>query len=86
VTEKSATAVPLAPTRRRRTMKYICLGYIEPGKFEGMTEDERHATFDECFEYNDHQTIFGSFCIAAARSSGTFSKPKGSEALIRLCL
>jgi hypothetical protein len=19
-----------------------------------MTEDERHATFDECFEYNDH--------------------------------
>jgi DNA-binding transcriptional LysR family regulator len=29
-------------------MKYICLGYIEPGKFEGMTEDERHAVFDEC--------------------------------------
>src|SRR5437764_3453014 len=54
VTEKSATAVPLAPTSGRRTMKYICLGYIEPGKFEGMTEDERHATFDECCEYNDH--------------------------------
>ena len=35
-------------------MKYICLGYIEPGKFEGMTEDERNAVFDECFEYNDH--------------------------------
>jgi len=35
-------------------MKYICLGYLEPGKFEGMTEDERQATFDECFEYNDH--------------------------------
>jgi hypothetical protein len=35
-------------------MKYICLGYIAPGKLEGMTEDERHATFDECFEYNDH--------------------------------
>jgi hypothetical protein len=35
-------------------MKYICLGYIEPGKFEGMTEDERHATFDDCFEHNDH--------------------------------
>ena len=34
-------------------MKYICLGYMEPGKFEGMTEDERHAVFDECFEYND---------------------------------
>jgi hypothetical protein len=35
-------------------MKYICLGYLKPGKFEGMTEDERQATFDECFEYNDH--------------------------------
>src|SRR5262245_64492332 len=35
-------------------MKYICLGYLEPGKFEGMTEDERHAVFDECFAYNDH--------------------------------
>lgn len=34
-------------------MKYICLGYIEPGKFEAMTEDERHAMLDECFEYND---------------------------------
>jgi hypothetical protein len=30
------------------------LGYIEPGKFEGMTEDERHAMLDECFEHNDH--------------------------------
>jgi len=35
-------------------VKYICLGYIEPGKFEGMSQDERHRTFDECFEYNDH--------------------------------
>jgi hypothetical protein len=47
-------AVLLAPTRRRRAMKYICLGYIKPGTFEGMTEDERHAVLDECFEYNDH--------------------------------
>jgi hypothetical protein len=35
-------------------MRYVCLGYIESGKFEGMTEDERNAVFDECFEYNDH--------------------------------
>ena len=40
-------------------MKYICLGYIEPGKFEGMTEDERDATFDECFEYKDHMRANG---------------------------
>jgi hypothetical protein len=35
-------------------MKYLCLGYLEPGKFEGMTEDQRHAVLDECFEHNDH--------------------------------
>ena len=35
-------------------MKYICLGYLEPGKFERMTEAERHAVLDECFEHNDH--------------------------------
>jgi len=35
-------------------MKYLCLGYLEPGKFEGMAEDERNAVFDECFEHNDH--------------------------------
>ena len=35
-------------------MKYICLGYIEPGKFEGMTEDERNAVIDECFQHNGH--------------------------------
>src|SRR5215467_15159403 len=44
----------LAPSSRRRTVKYICLGYIEPGKFDGMSEAEPHRAFDECFEYNDH--------------------------------
>jgi hypothetical protein len=34
-------------------MKYVCLGYIQPGKFENMTEIERHAMLDECFEYDD---------------------------------
>ena len=40
-------------------MKYICLGYIEPGTFEGMTKDERHAVLDECFEHNDHLRASG---------------------------
>ena len=34
-------------------MKYICLGYLEPGKFENMTENERNTVLDECFSYND---------------------------------
>jgi hypothetical protein len=47
-------------------MKYICLGYIKPGTFEGMTEDERHATFDECFEYNDHLLANGHLVAEVA--------------------
>src|SRR6266404_4746965 len=34
-------------------MKYICLGYIEPNKFESMSESERNAMVDECFTYDD---------------------------------
>src|SRR6202790_4509005 len=42
-------------------MKYICLGYYEPEKHAGMTEDERNAMFDECFEYDDHLRANGHF-------------------------
>jgi hypothetical protein len=34
-------------------MKFVCLGYIEPGKFEGMPETERNALVDACFSYDD---------------------------------
>ena len=34
-------------------MKFVCLGYIEPGKFENMAEGERNAMVDECFTYDD---------------------------------
>ena len=34
-------------------MKYICLGYLELGKFENMPESERNTVLDECFSYND---------------------------------
>jgi hypothetical protein len=40
-------------------MKYICLGYLEPGTFEGMTDDDRNALLDECFEHNDHLRVNG---------------------------
>jgi hypothetical protein len=34
-------------------MKFICLGYIEPGKFENMPDGERNAAVDACFAYDD---------------------------------
>lgn len=48
-------------------MKFVCLGYIEPGKFESMTESQRNAMVDECFTYDD-----------ALRKNGHFA---GGEAL-----
>ena len=35
-------------------MKYVCLGYYDKGKFDAMTETERNAMFDSCFDYDDH--------------------------------
>ena len=34
-------------------MKYVCLGYLAPVKFESMSESERNSVLDECFSYND---------------------------------
>jgi hypothetical protein len=42
-------------------MKYICLGYIEPNKFETMSEGEQKAMVDECFSYDDKLRKNGHF-------------------------
>jgi hypothetical protein len=34
-------------------MKFVCLGYIEPGSFENLSERDRNAMVDECFTYDD---------------------------------
>ena len=47
-------------------MKYICLAYIQPGKFENMTENERHAMLDECFDYDDQLRANGHFAAGEA--------------------
>lgn len=42
-------------------MKFICLGYIEEGKFESLPEDQRNAMIDECFTYDDFLRKNGHF-------------------------
>jgi hypothetical protein len=42
-------------------MKYICLGYIEPNKFETMSEGERNAMLDACFTYDNELRKNGHF-------------------------
>ncbi len=41
------------PSKKEKPMKYVCLGYLEPGKFENMPESQRNTVLDECFSYND---------------------------------
>ena len=40
-------------------MKYLCLGYYDKGKFDAMSESERNAMFDACFDYDDHLRASG---------------------------
>ena len=47
-------------------MKYICLGYYDPAKHAAMTEAERNAMIDECFEYDDHLRANGHFAAGEA--------------------
>ena len=42
-------------------MKYICLGFMESGKFETMSESERNAFVDSCFAYDDWLRQNGHF-------------------------
>ena len=42
-------------------MKFVCLGYIEPGKFENMLENDRNAMVDRCFAYDDELRKDGHF-------------------------
>jgi hypothetical protein len=35
-------------------MKYICFGYVDKDKRDGLSEGEQHAMFDRCFEYDNH--------------------------------
>ncbi|HKC42705.1 MAG TPA: YciI family protein [Burkholderiales bacterium] len=52
-------------------MKYVCLGYIEAGKFEGMSESERSAFIDGCFAYDDVLRERGHFAGGEALQSAS---------------
>ncbi len=58
-------------------MKYICLGYIEPNKFENLSETDRNALVDECFAYDDELRRNGHF------AGGEGLQPPQSAATLR---
>jgi hypothetical protein len=66
-------------------MKYVCLGYIEPNKFESMSESERNAMLDECFNYDDELRKNGHFAageaLQGANTATTLSWKNGKVAV-----
>jgi hypothetical protein len=56
-------------------MKYICLGYIEDGKWDALTESQRKAMIEECFAYDDELRKNGHFlggeALQTARNAAT---------------
>ena len=42
-------------------MKYLCLGYMDPKKWETMSASERNTMMDECFAYDDTLRRNGHF-------------------------
>jgi hypothetical protein len=65
-------------------MKYICLGYYDPAKHAAMTENERNAMFDECFEYDDQLRANGHWAGGEAlqpdKTASTLSWKNGKVA------
>ena len=59
-------------------MKFVCLGYIKPGKFESMPDMERNALVDACFAYDDVLRKNGHF------AGGEGLQPAASAATLRL--
>ncbi len=66
-------------------MKFVCLGYIAPNKFESMPESERNAWVDACTAYDDILRANGHFAggeaLQPAASARTL-RPKDGKVLI----
>ena len=66
-------------------MKYICLGYYDKAKIDGLPDAERNAMFDACFEYDDHLRANGNWlggeALQAAEAALTVSWKNGKVAI-----
>jgi hypothetical protein len=66
-------------------MKFVCLGYIEAGKFEGMSESERNAFVDGCFAYDDVLRKGGHFAGGEAlqpANKAVTLRPRGGKVMV----
>jgi len=63
-------------------MKFVCLGYIEEGKWDSLSETERNFLMEECFAYDDELRRGGHFvggeALQGPRSGATLRFLNGS--------
>jgi hypothetical protein len=68
-------------------MKYICLGYMDPTKWETMSESERNTFIDECFAYDDVLRKNGHFvggeALQSPRNAITLRPQNGKVSVTR---
>ena len=57
-------------------MKFICLGYYDPEKYDSMSESTAHAMADECFAYDDILRANGHFVGGEA-----LERPKSAKSI-----
>ena len=55
-------------------MKFICLGYHDPSKWLQLTDKERNALVDECFDYDDELRKNGHFAGGEALDDPSTAK------------
>lgn len=55
-------------------MRFICLGYIEDGKWESFTPDQQQAMMNECFAYDDVLRRGGHFAGGEALQAASSAK------------
>ncbi|MFN0021943.1 MAG: YciI family protein [Pirellulaceae bacterium] len=66
-------------------MKYICLGYIEDGKWDSLSESQRKTLMEECFDYDDELRKNGHFlggeALQGPRNAATLRWQEGKVAV-----
>lgn len=63
-------------------MKYSCMGYIEPHKFESMSEAEQHEMVDACCAYDDVLRANGNFADGYAIGEGVSLRWTGGKVAV----
>jgi hypothetical protein len=63
-------------------MKFICLGYIEDGKWDKMSKSQQEAMMQECFAYDDELRrgghLTGGEALQSARAAATLRLQNGT--------